>query len=97
MPRSIARVPTDNPGRYGRQLLSHLGRKTAIEPLTDEPDGGTLVFAFGRGTIWPKEAHLELIAQSPDEEGLSHVQDVLARHLERFGARDELVVNWEPK
>ena len=28
--------------------------------------------------------------------GKRHVEDVLARHLERFGARRELVVTWTP-
>jgi hypothetical protein len=35
-----------------------------------------------------------MIAEAVDEESLRHVEDVLARHLERFGARRELVVTW---
>jgi hypothetical protein len=36
-----------------------------------------------------------LEAAAPDADSLAHVEDVLARHLERFGARRELVVIWE--
>ena len=37
---------------------------------------------------------LTLRAQAPDTETLERVQDVLGRHLERFGQRNELVVTW---
>ena len=35
-----------------------------------------------------------LEADAEGDEGLAHVTDVLARHLERFGSRRELVVEW---
>jgi hypothetical protein len=93
---STAVVTTDAPARYAKQLLSHLGRKTTIEPIDGVPDGGRLVFAFGTGTVRPDEGELVLVAEARDAEALAHVEDVLARHLERFGARRELVVNWQP-
>ncbi|MDQ1671583.1 MAG: hypothetical protein QOC98_145, partial [Frankiaceae bacterium] len=37
---------------------------------------------------------LVLLAEAPDEAGLAQVQDVLGPHLERFGQRQELVVEW---
>lgn len=39
-------------------------------------------------------SHLTLPAEAPDAEALGRVQSVLGSHLERFGARDELVVAW---
>lgn len=96
MPSSTAVVVTDAPARYSKQLLAHLGRKNTVEPLDGEPDGGRLVFAYGTGTVRPRDGALELGAEAPDDEGLAHVQDVLARHLERFGARRELSVTWSP-
>jgi hypothetical protein len=92
---SQAKVPTDAAPRYAKQLLSHLGRKTRVEPLGPEPDGGRLMFAYGTGTVRPEGDHLLLVAEAADEESLRHVEDVLARHLERFGARRELVVTWQ--
>jgi len=44
--------------------------------------------------VRPAGDHLLLVAEAADEESLRHVEDVLARHLERFGARRELVVTW---
>ncbi len=94
MPRSAAAVPTDAAERYAKQLLAHIGRKNAVEPVDGSPHGGRLVFAYGTGTVRPEVGRLVLEAAAPDEESLARVQDVLGRHLERFGARRELIVRW---
>jgi uncharacterized protein len=52
------------------------------------------VFERGTGTVRPEGDYILLIADAADEESLRHVEGVLARHLERFGARRELVVTW---
>ncbi len=44
----------------------------------------------------PEPAGLELRAAAGDPEALARLQDVLARHLEHFGARRELIVTWGP-
>ena len=95
MPTSQAKVATDAAPRYAKQLLSHLGHRAQVEALEGVPDGGKLVFAYGTGKVQPAGDHILLVAEAGDEESLRHVEDVLARHLERFGARRELVVTWE--
>jgi hypothetical protein len=94
MPSSTAVVVTDAPVRYAKQLLAHLGRKNPVETVQDAPDGGRLVFAYGFGTVRPENGRLVLEAFAADEQSLARVQDVMARHLERFGARRELSVHW---
>jgi uncharacterized protein len=86
-----ADVPTDAPERYAKQLVSHLGRR--VEWSTD---GATSTARFGDGTgrVVVGDGVLTLHAEAPDAEGLARVQDVLGRHLERFGQRNELVVTW---
>ena len=91
---STARVQTDAAGRYAKQLLSHLGRKAGVEPVDGEPDGGLLRLSGGTGIVRPRPDHLLLEAEAADVESLAVVEDVLGRHLERFGARRELVVEW---
>ncbi len=86
-----ADVPTDSPARYAKQLVSHLGRKVAF--VTDG-SSSTARIADGTGTIVVGEGVLTLIAEATDPETLARVQDVLGRHLERFGQRNELVVTW---
>jgi uncharacterized protein len=93
--QSTAVVATEAPERYAKQLLAHLGRKNTVEPIDDGSNGGRLVFAYGTGIVRPEDERLVLEAAAPDADSLAHVEDVLARHLERFGARRELVVVWE--
>jgi hypothetical protein len=92
---STAVVSTDAAARYAKQLLSHLGRKAGVEPVDGEPDGGLLRLSAGTGVVRPRGDHLLLEAAAVDGESLALVEDVLGRHLERFGARRELVVVWQ--
>ena len=85
-----AAVPTSSPERYAKQLLSHRGRRTAW--ITDG-DTLTAQLAGGTGTV-VGDGVLTLIAEAPDAASLAQVQQVLGRHLERFGQRQELTVTW---
>ena len=95
MPTSTAVVVTDAAARYARQLLAHLGRKNTVEELEGEPGGGLLVFPYGRASVRPAEGHLLLTASAADGDSLDRLEDVLGRHLVRFGARAELAVTWQ--
>jgi uncharacterized protein len=86
-----ADVATDNPERYAKQLLSHLGRRVT---WTTDGDVSAAEIAGGTGTVVVGEAVLSLIAQAPDAEALARVQHVLGSHLERFAQRSELQVIW---
>ncbi len=39
---------------------------------------------------------LVLTAVAETADGMAHIQDVVGRHLQRFGAREGLQVTWEP-
>ncbi len=98
MMMSTAVVVTDASTRYAKQLLSHLGHKVTVEPLADQPaPAGRLVFPYGTGTVVPQDGTLVLEAAAADAESLARVKDVMQRHLEKFGARRELVVSWGPE
>ena len=92
--RSVAVVPTDAAARYAKQLLAHLGHKVAVEQIVGQPLGGRLVFAYGTATVIPERDQLTLSAAADDAESLTRVEDVVSRHLQRFGARRDFVVNW---
>jgi hypothetical protein len=92
---STAVVPTDAPGRYAKQLLAHLGRKNPVEDVDGLPHAQRLVFAYGSGIVRPEQEHLLLEATAADAESLAKVEDVLGRHLVRFGQRRELTVEWQ--
>ena len=95
MARSVARVATATPDRYAKQLASHLGHRV---PVSEGPDGSTvLTFGAGTGTLRSAEGALVMVAEATDAAGLAEVEDVLGRHLVRFGERQELAVTWEPE
>ena len=92
MPRSEARVVTDRPHRYAKQLASHLGRRVRTE-WSEETGTGRLDFPFGTGTLTAEPGAL-LAAVEGDAEHLERLEDVVGRHLVRFGGKDELLVEW---
>ena len=57
---------------------------------------GTVDFGWGRCTLQADTGALTLRAVGNDEASLQRVQDLIVEHLERFGARDHLKVNWQP-
>ncbi|MEZ0065848.1 hypothetical protein ABIA32_001848 [Streptacidiphilus sp. MAP12-20] len=92
MARSQARVVTDRPHRYAKQLASHLGRK--VETNWDDETGlGSLTFSAGTGAMTATSGALLLVVEG-DAEHLDRLEDVVGRHLVRFGVKDELVVEW---
>ncbi|SDZ47920.1 hypothetical protein SAMN05216215_107919 [Saccharopolyspora shandongensis] len=93
--RSQAKVGTDKPSRYAKQLSSHLGRKCEV---SEEPEGIRITLPADRGAgsclLVSEPDALALRAEAENAEVLDRVQDVIGRHLERFGQRDELTVDW---
>ncbi|SDH27819.1 hypothetical protein SAMN05421505_113117 [Sinosporangium album] len=89
---SIATVATDRPERYLKQLCSHLGRKIQADYTETE---GHLTFDMGRGVVSAGEGVLTMRAIADDAESLAIVEDIIGRHLEGFGQRDNLKVIWQ--
>jgi uncharacterized protein len=88
---SHASVRTDRADRYVKQLLSHLGRKAGV---TLTGDGHRLSLSAGSCVVRSVEGRIELTAEADTDQALHAVEEVVARHLIRFGQRDELLVTW---
>ena len=85
-------MPTDRPERYAKQLMSHWSERGT---LTQDETSSRLDWHTGQVlTLTPREGALDVTVGVPDDEDLQHFADVVARHLERFGQRDELHVEW---
>ena len=93
---STASVSTDRPGRYGKQLAAHLGRRHGGE--WDEGTGtGWVRLADARLALTAREATLDLRVDAPDGAtgaDLDRLEGVVGRHLVRFATRDVLDVRW---
>ena len=87
-------LPTDVPARYLKQLVAHLGREAEAQV---EPQGQRLVFGGGSCLLAEVNGALRLDATTNTREELQRVQEVVGRHLERFGQRDRLVVAWHSR
>ena len=95
---STAEVATERAARYGKQLASHLGHR--LETQWDDGAGsGTIIFAEGlcrldaTGTALLLRIGLDAsVAQESAAAVFDSMEDVVGRHLVRFGSRDELVV-----
>jgi hypothetical protein len=93
MIESVAHVLTERPERYLKQLLAHLGREVDAEQAEDGRSGA-LTFCSGSCTLMAQSGALRMRAQAGDIERLAAVEDVVARHLVRFGEKEALVVEW---
>jgi hypothetical protein len=89
---STAAVPTDRPSRYGKQLVAHLSRRSGGD-WSDETGTGWIALEAGRAELNSADGVLMLRVDS-DADNLERLEEVVGRHLVRFGARDELVVTW---
>src|SRR5689334_16048656 len=89
---SVARVPTDKAARYMGQLCKHFAHKI---PATFDADSGRIEFSIGICELAVAKDALVLHVSAADAETLAQMEDVVARHLVRFGFRDELVVTWQ--
>ena len=87
-----ARVVTQTPERYIKQLVSHLARKRTTTLVS--PGHGIVAFDDGRCVATADPGVLVLTANADTAEALARIQDVVGRHLERFGQRNELRVEW---
>lgn len=56
---------------------------------------GTVNFGWDQCTMQATPDTLTLRAEAADEETLQRIQGLLAGHLNRFGRRDDLTVNWQ--
>lgn len=92
---STALVHTDAAFRYAKQLLlSHVGHKATAEDVASVPHAQRLVLAHGTGEVRPEGDRLVLDARAADADSLAVVEEVLTRHLGRFGSRRRPEVSW---
>jgi hypothetical protein len=89
---SHASVSIARPARYAKQLANHLSHKIQSTPTVT---GWDLVFSQGSASISVTENTIEFSTTAATDEDTAFIQDVLARHLKKFAAKeDELFIEW---
>ena len=92
--KSIATVATQRAPRYGKQLVSHLGRKS-VGSWDEAAEAGTLAMGDGAAHVSLTSTPAALVIEvQADDAAIATYEDVVGRHLERFGEKDELEVEW---
>jgi hypothetical protein len=92
MPTATAAVTTERPVAYMRQLCKHFAHKTTARYADAQ---GYIVLGGARCELDASAAgELLLTAFADDEPELERVKRVIGSHLERFGRRDGLTVDW---
>ena len=89
--RSVARVRTEKAAGYLGQLCKHFAHKI---PASFEGGAGRIEFSRGVCLLRAEDGVLTLTVETADPEALAPLEDVVARHLERFAFREELAVEW---
>jgi hypothetical protein len=94
---STAVVKTDRAPRYGKQLVSHLGRRL-IATWDETRKTGTLDIGDNAGRVTllctPDALNISIVGDQLTDERIAQMEDVVTRHLQRFSARDPLNVHW---
>ncbi len=88
---SEGRVPTAVPRRYLGQLCKHFEHKL---PVTLAEDHGRIEFPAGVCTLDAEAETLVMRVTAGDDAALARLEDVVARHLERFAFRDKPEIRW---
>jgi hypothetical protein len=84
-------VATTLPRRFMGQLCKHFQHKL---PVVLNQDDGRIAFDSGVCTLRAETDALRMRVEAADADTLTHLEDVVARHLLRFAFRDTLEVAW---
>lgn len=88
---SSATVVTPKAASYAAQLVKHFAHKI---PARFEGSDGEVAFSAGICRLHVEGDRLTMTIEGATPEAIATLQDVVARHLERFAFREELAVDW---
>lgn len=91
--QSVAVVELDRAARYGKQLVSHLGRRNGGD-WSQEAASGWIDLGGQRATVGAGEDGLVLCLEAPNED-LDRLEEVVGGHLIRFVSDPAIVVSWK--
>jgi hypothetical protein len=84
-------VPTATPARFIGRLCKHFAHKI---PVRFDEQQGRIEFAFGLTLLNAENDGLRLTVQSPDQDQLDKLKQVVASHFERVAWQEALSLDW---
>ena len=106
MHAGTARVATERPTTYLKQLCEHFADQTQrhstqeFQVTFDEHEGFIDFAPVVSGTCRldaRREGVFVIEVSGSDQRALERVQRIITKHLQRFGARDGLTVEWSTR
>ena len=93
MSSSRVEVTTEHASRYLQQLSKHWAHKfeTEFTPLSSK-----IALPLGDARLSANNTSLVIEVVAHKSEDLSVLQDVVQRHIERFGFKETLDFEWRP-
>src|SRR5690242_14762107 len=91
MNHSVTRVETERASIYLQQLCKHFAHK---RPVEFTPEKGQIALSAGMCRLTATDGVLTIRAEAEDAGRLAQLQDVIARHLERFAFRNPVALDW---
>ncbi len=85
---------TDRPTRYGKQLTTHMSRRNGGE-WDAQANTGWINLVKARADITCADDRIVIDLTAEDAEALTTFEDVIERHLVKFGLKDGLTMWWE--
>lgn len=85
-------VETRDPAKYIARLCRHFSHKLETQ-CTDTQ--GRIEFSIGRCLLQAEPHGLSVLCESPDNEQLLELMEVIKAHFDRFAAKDSLVLHWQ--
>lgn len=93
MPAAAARIPTPHASKY---LAGLCGRFARSAPAAFDGAEGRIDLPLGPCHLSALPGSLALVVEAENEDGLAHLQWVVANHLKRVALREPLEVEWAP-
>jgi len=90
---AAARIVTPHAMQYMAAVCNRFARSAPAEMDGDE---GRIDLPLGPCHLSAMPGSLALVVEAEDEQGLAHLQWVVANHLKRVSTREMLEVAWTP-
>jgi hypothetical protein len=93
---ATAQVATAKAERYLKALCNHFDRKATASYETNDSgvSSGRIDFDFGRCSMAAEDGVLNIHVAAAGDDQLDRMKNVIANHLIRFAAAEELHVRW---